>query len=101
MAHRLAARVRITPEFELREPQGLSIVCFRAVPASLRGDDKAIDALNQRVLATLQLGGRAFLSSTVLADRTWLRSCIVNPGTMPDDIDAVLDAVLDTVRDYL
>ena len=101
MAHRLAARVRITPEFELREPQGLSIVCFRAVPASLHGDDKAIDALNQRVLATLQLGGRAFLSSTVLGERTWLRSCIVNPGTMPDDIDAVLDAVLDTVRDYL
>ena len=101
MARRLADRVRIAPEFELREPQGLSIVCFRAAPASLHGDDKAIDALNQRVLATLQLGGKAFLSSTVLGDRTWLRSCIVNPGTTPDDIDAVLDAVLDTVRDYL
>jgi len=101
MARRLAARVRITPEFELREPQGLSIVCFRAVPASLHGDAKAIDALNQRVLATLQLGGRAFLSSTVLGERTWLRACIVNPGTTADDVDAVLDAVLDTVRDYL
>ena len=101
MAHRLAARVRITPGFELRQPQGLSIVCFRATPASMLGDDTAIDALNQRVLATLQLGGRAFLSSTVLGERTWLRSCIVNPGTGPHDIDAVFDAVLDTVRDYL
>jgi glutamate/tyrosine decarboxylase-like PLP-dependent enzyme len=72
-------------------------VCFRAVPASLRGDDAAIDALNQRVLATLQLGGKAFLSSTVLRGRTWLRSCIVNPGTMPEDIDAVFAAV----RGYL
>ncbi|HEV7703373.1 MAG TPA: aminotransferase class V-fold PLP-dependent enzyme [Gemmatimonadaceae bacterium] len=101
MARRLAARVRITPMLELREPVGLSIVCFRVRPPSLHGDDAAIDALNQRVLAALQLGGRAFLSSTVLGGRTWLRSCIVNPGTMPEDVDAVLDAVLDTVNDYL
>ncbi|MDQ2766845.1 MAG: aminotransferase class V-fold PLP-dependent enzyme, partial [Gemmatimonadota bacterium] len=101
MARRLASRVRITPELELREPQGLSIVCFRATPASLHGDDKAIDALNQRVLASVQLGGKAFLSSTVLGERTWLRSCIVNPGTQPQDIDAMLDAVLDAASSYL
>jgi glutamate/tyrosine decarboxylase-like PLP-dependent enzyme len=97
MARRLAELVRATPGFELREPQGLSIVCFRAIPASLRDDDAALDALNQRVLASLQLGGAAFLSSTVLGGRTWLRSCVVNPGTMPEDIDAVFDAV----RSYL
>jgi glutamate/tyrosine decarboxylase-like PLP-dependent enzyme len=101
MARRLADRVRATPELELREPQGLSIVCFRAVPAALAGDDGAIDALNQRVLASLQLGGKAFLSSTVLNGRSWLRACIVNPGTMPDDIDAVLDVVRQEVRGYL
>ena len=97
MARRLAELVRATPGFELREPQGLSIVCFRAIPASLRDDDAGLDALNQRVLASLQLGGAAFLSSTVLGGRTWLRSCVVNPGTMPEDIDAVFDAV----RSYL
>jgi aromatic-L-amino-acid/L-tryptophan decarboxylase len=97
MARRLADLVRESPGFELWEPQGLSIVCFRAVPASLHGDDAAIDALNQRVLASLQLGGKAFLSSTVLRGRTWLRSCIVNPGTMPADIDAMFAAV----RGYL
>jgi glutamate/tyrosine decarboxylase-like PLP-dependent enzyme len=101
MARLLADRVRATPELELREPQGLSIVCFRAVPAALRRDDAALDALNQRVLASLQLGGKAFLSSTVLGGRSWLRACIVNPGTMPDDIDAVLEAVLEEVRSYL
>jgi len=101
MARRLADRVRNTPQLELREPQGLSIVCFRAVPAEIRDDEAAVDALNQRVLATLQLGGKAFLSSTVLDGRSWLRSCIVNPGTQSDDIDAVLDSVLETVRGYL
>ena len=34
MARALAALVRETPEFDLWEPQGLSIVCFRAVPES-------------------------------------------------------------------
>jgi glutamate/tyrosine decarboxylase-like PLP-dependent enzyme len=97
MARRLAALLREMPDFELWEPQGLSIVCFRANPASLQGDDAGVDALNQRVLASLQLGGKAFLSSTVLRGRTWLRSCVVNPGTMPDDIDAVFAAV----RSYL
>jgi aromatic-L-amino-acid decarboxylase len=97
MARRLADLVRETPGFELWEPQGLSIVCFRAAPPSLHCDDAAIDALNQRVLASLQLSGKAFLSSTVLRGRTWLRSCVVNPGTMPADIDAVFAAV----RSYL
>jgi len=101
MARLLADRVRASAELELREPQGLSIVCFRALPAALRGDDAAIDSLNQRVLSSLQLGGRAFLSSTVLDGRSWLRACIVNPGTMPEDIDAVLEAVHDEVRRYL
>jgi aromatic-L-amino-acid decarboxylase len=101
MARALAALVRETPEFELWEPQGLSIVCFRAVPASLAGDDAAIDALNQRILAAVQLGGEAFLSSTVLRDRTWLRSCIVNPGTQLDDVGAVFRAVRQTLRSYL
>jgi aromatic-L-amino-acid decarboxylase len=101
MARALASLVRESPDFELWEPQGLSIVCFRAVPASLVGDDAATDALNQRILAAVQLSGEAFLSSTVLRGRTWLRSCIVNPGTMPNDIRAVFDSVRETLRSYL
>ena len=40
-------------------------------------------------------------SSTVLDGRSWLRACIVNPGTMPEDIDETVDAVLDVVREEL
>jgi aromatic-L-amino-acid decarboxylase len=97
MARALAAIVRDTPEFEVWEPQGLSIVCFRSVPSALAGDDAATDALNQRILAAAQLGGEAFLSSTVLRGRVWLRSCTVNPGTTLDDVKAVFAAI----RGYL
>jgi len=90
LARHLAQQVREMPDLELWEPQGLSIVCFRIVPASLRGDDNRLDALNRDALRNLQLSGRGFLSSTILNGRVWLRACIVNPRATEADIDAVL-----------
>lgn len=93
LARRLAARVRSAPDLDLLEPQGMSIVCFRAVPPSLAGDEARLNALNERLLSDLQLGGEGFLSSTVLKGRLWLRACVVNPRAMERDIDAVVAAV--------
>jgi aromatic-L-amino-acid/L-tryptophan decarboxylase len=84
MARRLASRVRDTPGLELWEPQGLSIVCFRAT---------GTDELNRAILADVQLGGQAFLSSTVLDGRFWLRACVVNPRMQDDDVDKLLSAI--------
>jgi glutamate/tyrosine decarboxylase-like PLP-dependent enzyme len=97
LARRLAQRIRESSDFELFDPTGLSIVCFRAAPSSMRGNAKALDALNARLLAALQLGGIAFLSSTVLRGESWLRACIVNPLASSADIDALLAAL----RSYL
>ncbi len=97
LAQHLADRVRATEGFELWQPQGLSIVCFRAVPAVLRGSGEAHDALNRSVLETLQLGGAGFLSSTVLGGGFWLRACLVNPRATTADVDAVFNAVRDGV----
>lgn len=97
LARHLAERVRASSDFELFEPTGLSIVCFRAAPAAMRGNAKALDALNARLVAALQLGGVAFLSSTVLRGESWLRACIVNPLATTADIDAMLAAL----RSYL
>jgi glutamate/tyrosine decarboxylase-like PLP-dependent enzyme len=93
LARHLAERVRALGGFELWEPQGLSIVCFRAAPPALQGDGAALDGLNRAVLQSLQLGGQGFVSSTVLNGRLWLRACIVNPRACAADIDAVLEAV--------
>jgi aromatic-L-amino-acid/L-tryptophan decarboxylase len=84
MARRLAGLVRATPGLELWEPQGLSIVCFRA---------DGTDDRNLSILADLQLSGNAFISSTVLDGRFWLRACIVNPRMTEPDVDALLSAV--------
>jgi glutamate/tyrosine decarboxylase-like PLP-dependent enzyme len=93
LARYLAARVRASADLELWEPQGLGIVCFRVAPDPQRPDGDALDAVNQRVLRDVQLGGVGFLSSTVLAGRFWLRACVVNPRASEEDIDRVLEAV--------
>jgi aromatic-L-amino-acid decarboxylase len=80
-------------DFEVWEPQGLSIVCFRHLPPAVRGDEAAADALNRRIVERVQLGGRAFVSSTVLRDRFYLRACVVNPRATEQDIEAMVDAV--------
>jgi glutamate/tyrosine decarboxylase-like PLP-dependent enzyme len=92
MARHFARRVREAPDLELWEPQELSIVCFRCVP-DWRLDEAEIDALNQAVLTEIQLGGRAFVSSTVMGGRLWLRACIVNPRASEADMDALVDIV--------
>jgi glutamate/tyrosine decarboxylase-like PLP-dependent enzyme len=93
LARHLTQRVRDEPDLELWAPQGLSIVCFRIVPAELRDADDRLDALNRAALRDLQLSGRGFFSSTILNGRVWLRACIVNPRATEADLDAVLGEV--------
>jgi glutamate/tyrosine decarboxylase-like PLP-dependent enzyme len=54
LAERLAASVRAAPDFELFEPQSLSIVCFRYLPPNANHDPATIDALNKVVLEKVQ-----------------------------------------------
>jgi glutamate/tyrosine decarboxylase-like PLP-dependent enzyme len=84
LAARLAELVRSRPELELWEPTSLSIVCFR-----FNGSDER----NRAALRTIQLGGQAFLSSTILDGRFWLRACFVNHLTTEDDVDRLVEIV--------
>ena len=79
-------------EFQVWRPQSLSIVCFRYAPGAIR-DGARLDAINRAALERVQLGGKAFLSSTLLDGRFWLRACIVNPRASRDDIDILIAAV--------
>jgi glutamate/tyrosine decarboxylase-like PLP-dependent enzyme len=75
-------------------PPELSIACFRYVPRALRGDPAAEDylnALNERLMADLQLGGRVFPSNAVIAGRFAIRACLVNFRTEATDLDALVD----------
>ncbi len=62
-------------------------------PAALVSDPDRLDRLNRAVLEAVQLGGEAFLSSTVVDGRFVLRACIVNSRTGPGDIERLVDVV--------
>jgi len=45
----------------------------------------------------VQLGGRVFVTGTVVRGRFWLRACIVNHRAVEADVDAMVDAVLEHI----
>jgi aromatic-L-amino-acid/L-tryptophan decarboxylase len=95
LATRLVESLRAAADFEVFEPQSLSIVCFRYTPLNLRGDRAAMNAANRAILEKVQLAGRIFLSSTIIEGEFWLRACFVNPGSTVQDVDTILGVIRD------
>ena len=96
LAQRLAGLVDAAPDLERLAEVELSIVCFRYAPAGLRGNDRALDALNKRVMEEVQASGAAFLTQTTLRDRFALRACVLHYATTESDLAALVDAVRET-----
>ncbi len=76
------------------EPE-LSVVCLRHLPggraAAAAMDPAALDAHQEQLAAALEASGDAWLSTTVLGGRTYLRAGVVNYLTTEADIDRILD----------
>jgi aromatic-L-amino-acid decarboxylase len=95
LARYLEAVIKASPDLELLATGPLTAVCFRYVPASLRGDDKLLDLLNQQIMEDLQVGGRAFLAGTDIRGRFALRSCALHYALDEGHVQAIVDAVRD------
>jgi hypothetical protein len=86
---------------ELMAPSNLSIVYSRFAPDEMRHDEERLNILNKALLERLQLGGRTFLSSTILQGRFILSACIVNPRSTEQDIDLLAELVQQIGSDVL
>jgi glutamate/tyrosine decarboxylase-like PLP-dependent enzyme len=93
LAAHLAREVDAAPDLERLAPVELSIVCFRYVPAGLRGNDERLNTLNKQVMEEVQASGAAFLTQTTLGGRFALRACILHHETTEADVAALLGAV--------
>jgi aromatic-L-amino-acid/L-tryptophan decarboxylase len=93
LARYLGELVEEAPDFELCAPVGLSVTCFRYAPEALRGDDDALNRINQEIMTAVQADGRAYCSNAVLNGRFCLRSCIVNFRTEAEHLETLLEAV--------
>jgi glutamate/tyrosine decarboxylase-like PLP-dependent enzyme len=96
LARRLAALADAAPDLERLAPVELSVVCFRYAPSDLGGNDAALDALNKRLVETIQAEGRVFVTSTVVKGRAAIRACILHYGTAEADVQHLVDVVRDT-----
>ncbi len=83
-ARHLAALVESHSDLELLAKVSLNIVCFRFVTRGL--SDAAIDALNSRIVAEMQLQGMAVTSTARVGGVTALRAAITNHRTTTDDL---------------
>jgi aromatic-L-amino-acid decarboxylase len=81
LARTFAGWVDADPCFERLAPVPFSVVCFRARPPALAGDEPALDALNASLMDAVNGTGEMFLSHTRLGDRFVLRMAIGNIRT--------------------
>lgn len=79
LAREFASWVEAEPRWELMAPAPFSTVCFRFHPQGL--DEDRVDAINQRILETVNDSGEIFLSHTRLRGRFALRIAIGNLRT--------------------
>lgn len=79
------ALVRRESSMEVLAPATLGILCFRVHPRGL-DDPAALDALNERINAGVNAGGRFFISSTRIRGALSLRICPIGFRTTREDM---------------
>jgi glutamate/tyrosine decarboxylase-like PLP-dependent enzyme len=77
------ASIRKMPGWEIVTPAHMGIVCFRYSHAG--------DAAHLGLVQTLLQDGFTLITSTVLRNRTVLRTCTINPRTTEADIEQSLE----------
>jgi aromatic-L-amino-acid decarboxylase len=98
LARYLGELAEAHPELELVTPPSLSICCFRYAPQRLRGDEAALNSLNERLMTLVQRDGRVYCSNAVLDGRFCLRACIVNFRTEAEQLELLVDVVTEQGR---
>jgi aromatic-L-amino-acid decarboxylase len=81
LAKVFAGWVDAAEDFERLAPVPFSVVCFRSIPAELRGDETALDSHNASLLEAVNRTGEIFVSHTRLNGRYAIRLAVGNLHT--------------------
>jgi glutamate/tyrosine decarboxylase-like PLP-dependent enzyme len=95
LARYLAGRCREAEDLEAMPPEpALSVVCFRHLPRGhAEMPPERLDAYQWALQRALEVSGEAWVSTTTLQSRTYLRAGIVNYLSTEADIDRMLAAL--------
>lgn len=92
----LAQTIQSHPDFEVLAPVPLNLVCFRFAPAHLSETER--EALNIRLLQTLNASGEVFMTHTRLKGTYCLRLVAGNPNTRESDITMAWNLIQATAQ---
>src|SRR5215831_1191977 len=95
-AEHAGRRLSTMANFEVLSPAQFGVICFRARPNG-SNDEQELNALNERINARVNAGGRFLTSSTRLRGRFSLRLCTQVHRMTEADVDEVLDAMADAL----
>ncbi|CAF1090268.1 unnamed protein product [Adineta ricciae] len=80
----------------------LNIVNFRFEPEEFGKNDQArIDMFNKELVLDIQLSGIAFLSTTRIHDRLYIRMCIVSHRTTVKDLDLFMETLFNFYQEKI
>jgi aromatic-L-amino-acid decarboxylase len=85
LANEFADWVDYHPSFERMAPTPFSVVCFRAHPKNVDGDNE-LNALNEQLLEEINKTGKLFLSGTTLNGRFVIRTAISSIRTKDENV---------------
>ena len=97
-ARELAEQVEAAEDFELLAPARLAMLCFRYRPSGVARPD-LLDALNQRLLETLNDGGKLYLSHTRIDGAYAIRFNIGQTWTERRHVMEAWTRIRETARD--
>jgi aromatic-L-amino-acid decarboxylase len=96
LAKMFASWVEADPNWELMAPLPLALVCFRACPAKVAGND--LDQLNEEIMHRVNATGKALLSHTKLNDKLTLRLSIGNIRTTEKHVGEVWELLNEELK---
>ncbi len=89
-AEHMARWVESHDGWTVAAPPSLGVLAFRFTEGET---DEVVDAINAGLVRRLEATGRAFVSSTLLDGRRWLRACPISPRTTAADLDETLETL--------
>jgi len=99
LAREFAGLLRAQPDFELAAEPASNILCFRHIPPGIKNAANAPEKLNAHQLEVRQrvvASGRYFLVHTVLRNKVYLRTALMNPRTTAEDLRGLIQTIRDS-----
>ena len=94
----LAEKISQSPEFELHNPQNLSLVCFRYKPVGVNEKD-ILNRLNEELLQTLNASGKIYITHTRVGGLVTLRMVVAQTYVTLDHVNSAWDLIQRTARE--